>query len=1089
MRRIASAVLCVAGCQLLANPPPFYIRRDTWWETMRASRGPLMAHIRARKTNGDAVDQRLVWRGFWDRLAQDFGAARAEGLSRTLKRATVFPTPRPAMELHVAVDGSDRNPGSAAQPFATIGRARDVIRELKQKRRFTRPVRVLVHRGTHYLSRTIRLGPQDSGTRDCPIIYQATEGEKVILSGGKPIRAKWQTDDGNVYYTDIPEARDASFGRTKQGIVVRYDERERVQKVGRWIRGIDWIHDGDEQKGSKRVIFSTGLPKGGRYEVRTKWKSFGNRARQIPVTIEHADGVTEVQIDQTREVDSHLLGTFRFGAAQLATVTFETSGTKGYVAVHQVELIKTSDEDVPEPWKFRQLFVNGKRAILARYPNHDPSDILRKGWLYVRHQKTDDYILAGLGQSGDWMELKLETPKTGRYALWVGVATVFDGPHEALALKIDGRPVPLLPIRKSGGWRTVVYSKAAIVDLAAGRHTMRWESAAPTETDPTREVRVHMDAFILSDAPEFSVTDGGKDAPPAPGETRIIVEAEDDGARVAGESKMTFMKFKISDERQHAPTDWFACEDGIVRDAWLKAPHAEIFMFATWCWFNATTWVDSIEKAGATVVERGRPRQVDVIHIRGKEARTRVWPGNRFYVFNLRAELDQPGEWYLDYPTGRLYYWPREGESVADAEIVAPALNRLFELGAPSEGSDRVEYVAIRGFTFSHTDYTSDHPAWRSSEDCAVLLENCWHCAVEDCTFTNIGGYGIRLCLDSCLNRIAGNTVALAGAGGVILRGPWVGWGQNVLTPGEAASILYPVGNLITSNHVHHCGTFKKYVAGIHAETRPATMAYAPGNVYSHNWIHDLPRNGIFGFRFQGGNVVEYNHIHDVLQESDDGGLVHFCTAALNGTAHSIFRNNLLHDVTAYRWDDEHRGRTGLDAVSNGHGIYLDGNASNTTVENNVISNTRKGCVFIHSGEHNVIRNNILLNDRRHHLWQTKTWTGNRFERNIVCWTTPTPYYASLTAINVEPTDEQKTAFDRNLVWHHGQPIEVEGYGSFNDWQAKGFDQSSALADPLFEKLDLANRVCQLSPRSPAFALGFHAIDLSEVGLRKSATE
>ena len=62
-------------------------------------------------------------------------------------------------------------------------------------------------------------------------------------------------------------------------------------------------------------------------------------------------------------------------------------------------------------------------------------------------------------------------------------------------------------------------------------------------------------------------------------------------------------------------------------------------------------------------------------------------------------------------------------------------------------------------------------------------------------------------------------------------------------------------------------------------------------------------------------------------------------------------------------------------------------------------------------------------------------------------------------------------------------------YGSFDDWRAKDFDQSSLAADPLFEKLDLANRVCQLSPRSPAFALGFHAIDLSRVGLRKGATE
>ncbi len=34
-------------------------------------------------------------------------------------------------------------------------------------------------------------------------------------------------------------------------------------------------------------------------------------------------------------------------------------------------------------WKFRQLFVNGKRQIRARYPNYDAANPLYGGWLKI----------------------------------------------------------------------------------------------------------------------------------------------------------------------------------------------------------------------------------------------------------------------------------------------------------------------------------------------------------------------------------------------------------------------------------------------------------------------------------------------------------------------------------------------------------------------------------------------------------------------------------------------------------------------------------------------------------------------------------
>ena len=49
-------------------------------------------------------------------------------------------------------------------------------------------------------------------------------------------------------------------------------------------------------------------------------------------------------------------------------------------------------------------------------------------------------------------------------------------------------------------------------------------------------------------------------------------------------------------------------------------------------------------------------------------------------------------------------------------------------------------------------------------------------------------------------------------------------------------------------------------------------------------------------------------------------------------------------------------------------------------------------------------------------------------------------------------------------------------------WQALGLDRHSLAADPRFA--DLARRDLRLGPDSPALALGFRPIDLSDVGPR-----
>jgi len=63
--------------------------------------------------------------------------------------------------------------------------------------------------------------------------------------------------------------------------------------------------------------------------------------------------------------------------------------------------------------------------------------------------------------------------------------------------------------------------------------------------------------------------------------------------------------------------------------------------------------------------------------------------------------LDQPGEFYFDETTGDLYYYPREGEDMATAEVYASELEELIAFTGNSL-IDKVENIAFESITFAH---------------------------------------------------------------------------------------------------------------------------------------------------------------------------------------------------------------------------------------------------------------------------------------------------------------------------------------------------------------------------------------------------
>ena len=88
-----------------------------------------------------------------------------------------------AADFYVATDGSDSNPGTTDQPFATLDGARTAIRALSHP--LPSSVTVWIRGGRYYLQSAFALsGSRDSGTPTAPVVYQNYPNEIPCVIGG-----------------------------------------------------------------------------------------------------------------------------------------------------------------------------------------------------------------------------------------------------------------------------------------------------------------------------------------------------------------------------------------------------------------------------------------------------------------------------------------------------------------------------------------------------------------------------------------------------------------------------------------------------------------------------------------------------------------------------------------------------------------------------------------------------------------------------------------------------------------------------------------------------------------------------------------
>ncbi len=474
-------------------------------------------------------------------------------------------------------------------------------------------------------------------------------------------------------------------------------------------------------------------------------------------------------------------------------------------------------------------------------------------------------------------------------------------------------------------------------------------------------------------------------------------------------------------------------------------------------------WVNSYNTVKTVDLER---RQLQFARPAGNFF---LGPEVRYYVENAFELLDEPGEWYAERSKGLVYYYPKAGENMTRAEVIAPSLVSSLVVVAGDPAHDKyVKNLAFIGLSFQHTDadLSPDYPhsvQGAHTQRGAIIARGMQESRIERCEFTRLGEHAVSL-REGCVSNVMTQChLHDMGGGGVYL---------SEGSPATTNDGYLTAHNRIDNNFIHDGGRVYRAACGVFLG---GSASY---NRITHNEICDLSWMGVhLGWSWTGRepaythhNEVGYNHIHHLGNGvlNDIGGIY-----TLGVSPGTVLHHNLIHDVSRFE-----RGRDGY----GGWGIYLDAGSSDIRVENNVVYDTRDGGLHLHCYTYpygDVVTNNIFAFSQDAELIRNADMQADSLhavlERNIV--------YGSSTRMLGGANWKAGSNFssDRNCYWSTTTNPPDFGGRTFAAWQAEGRDRHGLNADPGF--VNASKRDFRLRPGSPALALGFQPIDISPAGL------
>ncbi|MGL4594891.1 MAG: right-handed parallel beta-helix repeat-containing protein [Thermoguttaceae bacterium] len=106
-----------------------------------------------------------------------------------------------AAEIYVSPSGDDANSGDKSAPLASLDAARQKARTFAGKE----SVRIIVANGKYVLAAPLVLTKEDSGTKECPIIYEAENVNGEVLEKDRPVLIHARFLNGETFTAVSPE--------------------------------------------------------------------------------------------------------------------------------------------------------------------------------------------------------------------------------------------------------------------------------------------------------------------------------------------------------------------------------------------------------------------------------------------------------------------------------------------------------------------------------------------------------------------------------------------------------------------------------------------------------------------------------------------------------------------------------------------------------------------------------------------------------------------------------------------------------------------------------------------------------------------
>ena len=284
-----------------------------------------------------------------------------------------------------------------------------------------------------------------------------------------------------------------------------------------------------------------------------------------------------------------------------------------------------------------------------------------------------------------------------------------------------------------------------------------------------------------------------------------------------------------------------------------------------------------------------------------------------YEIYNVREGMKEPGQWYLDRTAGRVVYWPRPGEDVLKAHIVAPKVECAIRMsGTPNRP---VRDITIDGLAIRAV---SAPPRSITRTTAAVELHHASGVRIADVDVSDVAGWGIRV-MKGKDNKIEGCTVRDAGADGIMVMS-------------DGCSVI--------SNKVFDTGRIFPAATGLYL--------FGKGLTIRGNFVHNTPYCGI---KVSGsGFTMEDNEVHHAMQILRDGAAF-YATSLKN----SAVRGNIVHDMPF--------GSGGFGTIA----FYADERSRNVVYEDNVAWNVDFP-LLCHLADDITVKRNVFMSPAKMRL-------------------------------------------------------------------------------------------------------------------------